>query len=147
VTVQAAALKSLVAHPEDLLGRVVRPGPALSLLDGYLRSLTSLEEPPSSELASTIGVHLLDLVAPTLGPTAEAASIVRDRGVKAARLRAILAEVARRFSDASIAANVNDTCVFSLFAARFGCHHPRERTGGLPCAGLSRSGRCLLRGR
>jgi AraC-like DNA-binding protein len=99
VTVQAAALRSLVAHPEDLLGRVVRPGPALSLLDGYLRSLASLEEPPSSKLASTIGVHLLDLVAATLLPTAEAANIVTDRGMKAARLRAILAEVARRFSD------------------------------------------------
>jgi len=48
---------------------------------------------------------------------------------------------------ASIAANVNDNCVFPLFAARFGCHHPRERTGGPPCAGVSRSGRCLLRGR
>ena len=99
VTVPGAALKSLVAHPEDLLGRVVRPGPALRLLDGYLRSLTSLREPLSSELASTIGIHLLDLVAATLGPSAEAASIVTDRGVKAARLRAILAEVARRFSD------------------------------------------------
>jgi AraC-like DNA-binding protein len=99
VTVPAAALKSLVAHPEDLLGQMVRPGPALSLLDGYLRSLTSLEEPPSSELASTIAIHLLDLVAATLGPTGEAANVVTDRGVKAARLRAILAEVARRFSD------------------------------------------------
>ena len=63
VIVQAAALRSLVAHPEDLLGRVVRPGPALSLLAGYLRPLTSLEEAPSSELASTIGAHLLDLMA------------------------------------------------------------------------------------
>jgi AraC-like DNA-binding protein len=35
----------------------------------------------------------------TLGPTAEAANIVTDRGVKAARLQAILAEVGRRFSD------------------------------------------------
>jgi AraC-like DNA-binding protein len=99
VTMQAAALRSLVAHPEDLSGRVVRPGPALSLLDGYLRSLTSLEEPPSPELAFTIGIHLLDLVAATLGPTAEAANIVAERGVKAAQLRAILAEVAQRFSD------------------------------------------------
>jgi len=49
--------------------------------------------------------------------------------------------------NASIAANVNDNCVFPLFAARFGCHHPREMTGGPPCAGVSRSGRCLLRGR
>src|SRR5215469_14980328 len=41
VIVQAAALKSLVAQPEDLSGRQVRPGPALSLLNRYLRSLAS----------------------------------------------------------------------------------------------------------
>lgn len=99
VTVQAAALRSLVAQPEDLSGRPVRPGPALRLLDHYLLSLASFKEPPSSKLASTIGVHLLDLVAATLGPTAEAANIVTERGVKAARLQAILAEVAQRFSD------------------------------------------------
>ena len=99
ITVPAAVLKTLVAHPEDLAGHAVHPGPALRLLDGYLRSLTALEEPPSSELAPTIGVHLLDLVAATLGPTAEAAEIVAKRGVKATRLRAILAEIARRFSD------------------------------------------------
>ena len=51
---------------------------------------------------------------------------------------------------ASIAANVNDNCVFRLFAARFGCHHPRERIregrhalvclgwGGACCGGDSR---------
>jgi AraC-like DNA-binding protein len=99
VTVQAAALRSLVAQPEDLSGRPVRPGPALRLLDRYLRSLACIKEPPSPKLVSTIGVHLLDLVAATLGPTAEAANIVTERGVKAARLQAILAEVAQRFSD------------------------------------------------
>ena len=52
-----------------------------------------------------------------------------------------------RPEQASIAANVNGNCMFPLFGARFGCHHARERTGGPPCAGVSRSGRCLLRGR
>jgi AraC-like DNA-binding protein len=99
VTVRAAALRTLVSHPEDLAGRVVQPGSALRLLDGYLRSLTSLEEPPSPELAPIIGVHLLDLVAATLGPTAEAKEIVAKRGVRAARLRAILAEIGRRSGD------------------------------------------------
>jgi AraC-like DNA-binding protein len=99
IAVRAAALKTLVAHPEDLAGQPVHPGPALRLLDGYLQSLTSLEGPPSVELAPIIGVHLLDLVAAALGPTAEAAEIVAKRGVKAARLRAIQAEIARRFSD------------------------------------------------
>jgi AraC-like DNA-binding protein len=99
VTVQAAALKTLVAHPEDLAGRRVRPGLVLSLLDGYLQSLTSLQEPPSLELAPSIGVHLLDLLAAVIGPTAEAAEIIATRGLKAARTRAILAQIARRFGD------------------------------------------------
>ncbi len=105
VTIQAAALKSLVAQPEDLSGRPVRPGPALRLLDRYLRSIGSLREPWSPKLASTIGVHLLDLVAATLGPTAEAANIVAERGMKAAKLQAILAEVAQRFSDPDVDLN------------------------------------------
>ena len=99
VTVRPAALKTLVAHPEDLAGHPVRPGPALGLLDGYLQSLTSLDELPSPELAPIISGHLLDLVAAALGPTAEAAEIISTRGVKAARLRAVVAEIARRFSE------------------------------------------------
>jgi AraC-like DNA-binding protein len=99
IMVRAAALKLLVAHPEDLAGQPVHPGPALNLLGAYLRWLTSHGEPPSPNLAPIIGVHLLDLMAAALGPTAEAAEIVAQRGVKAARLRAILGEVARRFSD------------------------------------------------
>jgi AraC-like DNA-binding protein len=96
----ASALKTLVAHMEDdLAGHAVHPGPALRLLHGYLRSLTSLEEPPSAELAPIIGVHLLDLAVATLGPTAAASEILAKRGVKAARVQAILAEIARHFSD------------------------------------------------
>jgi AraC-like DNA-binding protein len=99
IALRADALKTLVRHPEDLAGHAVRPGPALRLLHDYLRSLTALEEPPSPELAPIIGVHLLDLVAAALGPTAEAKEIIAKRGLKAARLRAILSEIARRFSD------------------------------------------------
>src|SRR6266481_2589144 len=95
----AAALKNLTAHPEDLAGHAAHPRSALRLLDGYLQSLTSLEEPLSPELAETFSVHLLDLVAAALGPTAEAAEIVAKRGVKAGRVRAIMGEIARRFSD------------------------------------------------
>jgi transcriptional regulator GlxA family with amidase domain len=88
-----------VAHPEDLAGHPVRPGPALGLLDGYLQSLTSLAEPPAPELAPIIGGHLIDLVAAALGPTTEAAEIIAKRCVQAARLRAVVAEIARRCSE------------------------------------------------
>src|SRR5258708_1996562 len=96
ITVPAAALKTLVAHPKDLAGHPVHPGPALRLLDGYLRSLTSLEEPPSPELAPIIGVHLLDLVAATLGPTDQPPEIVPHLGLNAARHPAILPQAPPR---------------------------------------------------
>jgi AraC-like DNA-binding protein len=94
-----ALLKALVANPEDRVGQVVRPGPALGLLDGYMASLASLKAPPPTELGNVIGVHLLDLVAAALGPTAEGQEIIAGRGLKAARLRAVLAEIARRFGN------------------------------------------------
>jgi AraC-like DNA-binding protein len=99
VTVSARALRAMVQHPEGLVGQFVRPGPALRLLDGYLRSLSAFKEAPPPELAHTIGEHLLDLTAAALGPTAEASEIIAERGLKAARLRAVLSRIARRFSD------------------------------------------------
>ena len=95
VMVPAAMLKALVPHPEDRAGHVVRPGPALHLLDNYLAALLALDKLPPPELAHLIGLHLVDLFAAAIGPTAEAAEIIAGRGLKAARLRAILAEIAR----------------------------------------------------
>lgn len=99
ITVKAAALKTFVAHPEDLAGRPVQPGPALVLLDGYLRSLTTLDAPMPAELAETTGTHLLDLLAAALGPRRDALELVAKRGVKAAYARAILSEIAWHFSE------------------------------------------------
>ena len=50
----------------------MRPGTALDLLDGYLRSL-AVGEPPPPGLAAVIGSHLLDLVADVLGASRDAA--------------------------------------------------------------------------
>jgi AraC-like DNA-binding protein len=99
VSVRAAGLKTLVANPEDLAGLIVCPGPALYLLDGYLRSLAALAEPPPADLSHLIGTHCLDLMAAALGPTAEGREIIAERGVKAARLRALLSEIAQQFSN------------------------------------------------
>jgi AraC-like DNA-binding protein len=99
IIVPAAMLKALVPHPEDRAGLLLRPGPALHLLDSYLASLLALDEAPPPELAHSIGLHLLDLVAAAIGPSAEAAEIIAGRGLKAGQLRAALAEIARRFAD------------------------------------------------
>jgi transcriptional regulator GlxA family with amidase domain len=50
-------------------------------------------------LSRLIETHLLDLVAAAIGPGADARELVAGRGLKAARLRAALAEIARRYSD------------------------------------------------
>src|SRR5215470_2641337 len=99
IAVQPAALKTLVPHPEDLAGHALHPGPALSLLDGYLQSLAGLADPLSADLASLVGGHLLDLIAAALGPAADAAELVAARRVKAARLQAILAEIAGHYAE------------------------------------------------
>jgi AraC-like DNA-binding protein len=102
VAVRAAALKTLVANPEDLAGRPVRPGPALRLLDGYLQSLLALQAPPSPELSRIIGNHVLDLMAAALGPTADAGEMIAGRGLKTARLRAILTEITGHLSNPTL---------------------------------------------
>jgi AraC-like DNA-binding protein len=102
VTVSTRALRAMVRDPDGLVGQFVRPGPALRLLDGYLRSLSALKEAPPPELAHTIGQHLLDLTAAALGPTAEASEIIAGRGLKAARLSAVLSQIARSFGDPNL---------------------------------------------
>lgn len=97
IAIPATMLKALVPYPEDRAGHLMRRGPTLRLLNDYVASLLALDEPPPTGLAHLIGVHLLDLVAAVVGPTAEAREIIAGRGLKAARLRAVLADVARRF--------------------------------------------------
>jgi AraC-like DNA-binding protein len=99
IAVSRTALDALIANPEDLAGRVVRPSPALHLLDGYLRSLSNIDAAPSPELAEMVSTHLVDLFAAVLGPTAEAKEIISQRGLKAARLRAILSQIAHHSRD------------------------------------------------
>ena len=121
-----AALKALVANPEDRVGQVVHPGSALGLLDGYMASLASLKAPPSTELGNVIGVHLLDLVAAALGPTAEGQEIIAGRGLKAAQQRAVLAEIARRFGNPGLDV---DTIASGVGLSRRSVQRLLEETG------------------
>ena len=99
IAVGAHAVKTLVAHPEDLAGHPGSPGTRTPLA----RRLRAITHGPRRTPVIRFGPDrrrsLLDLVAAALGPTVEAEEIVAKRGVKAARLRAILAEIALRFSD------------------------------------------------
>jgi AraC-like DNA-binding protein len=79
---------------------------ATRLLAAYIESIyQSQEDFSDSALSATIGEHLLDLIVLGLQPTPDAAERAKNRGLKAARLRSVLAEIQRRFADPDLTAN------------------------------------------
>jgi len=86
-----------------------RPLPANLRLLGYLIRYTDamlasgdLRDPA---LAGNIGNHLFDLVATLLGPSRDAADVAARRGLRTARLKAILAEIDRHFANPNLNAD------------------------------------------
>jgi AraC-like DNA-binding protein len=99
IAVPHDALAPLLANRDAALMTAI-PGTSegLRLLAGYVDLLlgSSMETP---ELRSLAVKHVLDLVATTLGPTRNAAEVAAGRGVRAARLRAIKADIARNLAE------------------------------------------------
>jgi AraC-like DNA-binding protein len=98
----------LAAAPnaEDYRARPLQANPRIL---GYLIRCTDtmlasgdLHDPA---LAGNIGNHLFDLVATLLGPSRDAADVAARRGLRTARLKAILAEIDRHFSDPNLNGN------------------------------------------
>jgi AraC-like DNA-binding protein len=90
----------------DLGAAFVRTVPetnqALTLLVKYFGVLQDQSALASAELARRVANHIVDLVVLALGPTQEAARFARRRGLRAARLNAIKADIARRLTDESL---------------------------------------------
>ena len=94
------ALAAMVPGLEDAFMRLVpRESEALRLLKSYVRILEDDLPLATPELRRTVVTHVYDLVAMTLGATRDAAEIANGRGVRAARLRAIKADVSARPGD------------------------------------------------
>ena len=85
-----SALRSLVPDIDDaVLRRIPRGTGMLALLGNYVDAVfddPALASPPMRRL---VAAHLCDLIAVTLGATRDAAAIAEERGIRAARLRAI----------------------------------------------------------
>lgn len=95
--------KALAALVPDLEDRAARPIPryadGLRLLEGYIAALGAdllMQEPGAANLAVT---HIHDLLGHILGASREGEDIIAARGLKAARLLAIKAQVGRDLSD------------------------------------------------
>jgi AraC-like DNA-binding protein len=98
----------LAAAPnaEDYCARPLRANPRmLGYLIRYTDAMIANGDLRDPALAGSIGNHLFDLVATLLGPSRDAAELASRRGLRAARLKAILAEIDRHFADPNLNAN------------------------------------------
>lgn len=100
-TVQRRRLQALVRNVEDLVAMPLdSQSEAMKHLHRYARFLSedgAVGHDPA--LAEHIGNSLVDLIALAIGPNRDGIELARMRGLRAARLRAILAQIEAHFSD------------------------------------------------
>jgi AraC-like DNA-binding protein len=90
IRVPRALLVGLVRNLDDAVARPIPRGTGvLSLLTNYVGALIDDPALVAPEVRRLIVAQLCDLIAVTIGATREAAAIAEDRGIRAARLRAI----------------------------------------------------------
>jgi AraC-like DNA-binding protein len=100
-----AALSPLVPNLDHSAVRVIPRGTAaLKLLRRYLDVIAEENALATLELQRVAVTHVYDLAAVTLGTTADRAELARNRGVQAARLAAIKADVTAHVDDGSLSA-------------------------------------------
>ena len=93
-------LAPLVANPSDAGMRVVpREARPLQLLNRYLQALDMGASIDSLELSRAVAQHICDLIALSMGAHRDVTALLGQRGVRAARLQAIKADIAARFND------------------------------------------------
>lgn len=87
-------LASRIPDLDDALIRQIPANhPALRLLTGYASALSDDHALATPQLQHAVSNHVHDLAALALGATGDAAALANERGVKAARLRAIKADI------------------------------------------------------
>jgi hypothetical protein len=92
VTVPRRVLAASVPRLEDCFGQMFPPSEALTLLMGYV-ALLKQDHLASPDLRRLAVAHVHDLVALALGASREAAEIAKGRGLRAARLQAVKADI------------------------------------------------------
>lgn len=104
VHLPTAALRASVRGLEDIVGRELAPGGALSLAMDYSDLL--LEHPGAvDEAGMAIATHLIDLTAIGLGARRDAAEVAQRRGLRAVRLQAVLMILRKRYAEPDFSAH------------------------------------------
>jgi AraC-like DNA-binding protein len=97
------AMVPLVGSIDDGMVRMVPAGTeAIKLLVTYARALANEQTPQAPELQRLVATHFQDLIALAVGATDDAQVIAKARGVRAARLREIMADIVANFSDCGL---------------------------------------------
>jgi AraC-like DNA-binding protein len=98
-----ARLLELVANAEDLFHRELDPAnPVMRYLGNYLQMLLNDHGfADDSELLRHIETTLVDVAALALGASRDAQEVARARGLRAARLTDVIAQIRSRFDDPS----------------------------------------------
>jgi AraC-like DNA-binding protein len=92
--VPRGALAALAPAAEDLLLRPIpAASPPLRLLSRYVGLLSEAEAAGGAEMRHAVVTHVHDLIALAVGPGREGVQIARERGLSAARLHAMKADV------------------------------------------------------
>src|SRR5262245_10383172 len=87
---------------DALMRRIPRDNQALRLLVGYLRALDDTEALATPELRRLVVTHVYDLVSLAIGSSRDAAAIAEGRGLRAARLKAVKADIAERLGNGDL---------------------------------------------
>jgi AraC-like DNA-binding protein len=88
---------------EDALARPLPPHAGMvNVLMSYLDILEDERSLEMPELQRAVATHIHDLCALVIGATRDATEIANGRGVRAARLRAIKADIIQRFRDEDV---------------------------------------------
>jgi AraC-like DNA-binding protein len=93
IRVPAAAIEPAIADIDAMLVRPLPAAGALSLLLGYVEPLQTSDALKRPETRRFAVGHVHDLVTLALGATRDAGMQARSRGVRAARLRAVKADI------------------------------------------------------
>ncbi len=97
------ALAPLVSNPEDALMRPVpRDLEALRLLTYYAEELSRMHTLVAPELQHVVVTHMYDLSALVIGATRDGTALAASRGLRAARLAAIKADIKANLGDSDL---------------------------------------------
>ena len=104
VYLPAAALRAMVPDVDDIVGRELEPGGALSLALDYSDMLTNHPD-AVDEAGMAAAAHLLDLAALGLGARGDLATTAQRGGLRAVRLKAVLMILEKRFVEPDFSAH------------------------------------------